>query len=112
MYFQNKDEETPSNNNRAKYKELADTINLVNYLNNYDYKNLKIIQYAYYKNINDFHIIIKDTDIKIDSTFVKVDKLYNLDIELLDDCMQKYDDILDSFKISLYLRNNYKQTNN
>lgn len=104
----NKEAEAGSNRSMERVKELSGTINLVNYLNNYDYKTLKVIQYAYYKGINDFHIIIKDTDIQVNNVFVKTDTLYNLDLKLLDECMQTYNDIIDPFKITMHIKNNYK----
>lgn len=108
MYYNNKEAEEESNKSIEKVKELSGTINLVNYLNNYDYKTLKTIQYAYYKGINDLHIIYKDTDIQVNSTFIKGDILYNLDLKALDECMQIYNDVVDPFKITLHIKNNYK----
>ena len=41
-------------------------------------------------------------------TFIKGDILYNLDLKALDECMQIYNDVVDPFKITLHIKNNYK----
>lgn len=102
------EDENKREKSNMNYHRLTSTIKLVNYLNNYNYKDLKIIQYAYYNELNDFHILIKNTDIKIMDNFVKEDLLFNIDLKILDECLQNYTDKLENFNVSMYIKDNYK----
>lgn len=98
-----------SNETTKNITEISSTINLVNYLNNYTYSDLKVIQYAYYNGIGKFHIIINNIDLQINDVFIKQDVLFKIDLKKLDECLQNYNDELEVFKVSMYIYNNYKK---
>lgn len=103
-YFSNKQSEKRN----IAYQRLSKTIYLMNYLTSFDYKQLKVIQSAYYNEINDFHIIIKNTDIKVDNAFVDESILFDLDLRVLDQCLQNYNEEIEPFKISMHIKKTYK----
>lgn len=109
IYYNNKHSNEEHKNSIDNINNLSKTINLLNYINNYDYTLLNTISYTYYKGINDFHIIFKNNkDIQLNIVFLKADFLYNLDLKILDDCLSTYNGDLDNFKITLYIQNNYR----
>ena len=106
-YVYNRHITIENNKETENRRELSDNINFVNYLNEYDYKKLKVIQKAYYEGYHNFSLLIKGKTIKLESTFIQKSFITNLDLKELDECLQNYEGKLENTLVSIYINNNY-----
>lgn len=110
---ENEEYESSNKNIHKQLEKLEKSINLANYLQEYDYSKLKKIQRAYYRKENELTIIIDNKEYIINhEAFIFEGGLFNLDLEDLDDILSKYKGKMNSYEIKNHLFKTYVNRKN